>query len=80
MIGQDRKPQHIDAETRRQETKPILQPLFAMVVVIAGKRAVAAQKAPPHAAIDTMEDQTHPHEQAEPLQVSPIEVARKITR
>jgi hypothetical protein len=27
-----------------------------MVVVIAGKRIVAAQKAPPHAAIDTVED------------------------
>jgi hypothetical protein len=56
MIGQDRKPQHINAETRRQETKSILQPLFAMVVVIAAKRIVAAQKAPPHATINAMED------------------------
>ena len=56
MVAHDGEAQHIDAELAGQERKPLLEPRLAVLVVLPGHRVAAAQKAPPHAAVDAVQD------------------------
>jgi hypothetical protein len=54
MIRQDGESQYVDGETTGEALQPILNPLSAMFVVLAGVGIEAAQEAASDTAIDAM--------------------------
>ena len=56
MVRENREGEHIDAEAAREKSQPLFEPLLSMLVALPAGRVVSAQKAPPHAAVDAVED------------------------
>ncbi len=56
MVGEDAETEQIDAEGRGKPLEAVFQPLFAMIVIGTGDGILSHQEAPPHTALDDVDD------------------------